>query len=149
MILYFSATGNSQYAAEKLANETNDRLISIGVALRDGHFAFDLSGEAYLGFVVPTFAWTLPGAVAKFIEKMELLNIADPYIYGVFTCGESTGHASSALFSMLNAKSIPLNASFDLVMPDNFILWSNIPPEHELNAILNSADKALDSISVP
>ena len=40
MIFYFSATGNSQYAAEKIAEATGDRLISIGQALRDTHFDF-------------------------------------------------------------------------------------------------------------
>ncbi|NLO48825.1 MAG: hypothetical protein GX111_10975 [Clostridiales bacterium] len=146
MIFYFSATGNSQYTAEKLADQTNDKLVSIGVALRDGHFSFDLTGNTYLGFVIPTFAWTLPGAVAKFIEKLELVNAADLYVYGIFTCGESSGHTSAALSTMLGAKSIPFHGSFDLVMPDNFILWSDLPPEHELNSILSSADKALDAI---
>ncbi len=146
MIFYFSATGNSQYAAEKIAASTGDRLISIGQALRDEHFDFDITKDAYLGFVIPTFAWTLPGAVAKFIELLTLTGYANQYVYGVFTCGESSGSESAALNTILKANAIKLNNSFDLVMPDNFIVWSDVPSPARLDVILKNADKALDKI---
>jgi NAD-dependent dihydropyrimidine dehydrogenase PreA subunit len=146
MIFYFSATGNSQYAAEKIAEATGDRLISIGQALRDARFDFDISGDTTLGIVVPTFAGTLPGAVALFIEKLNLSGCANQYVCGVFTCGESSGNESAALGTLLKTKSIPFSGSFDLVMPDNFIIWSDVPSPARLESILNSADKALEHI---
>jgi NAD-dependent dihydropyrimidine dehydrogenase PreA subunit/flavodoxin len=146
MILYFSATGNSQYAAEKLAAATGDRLISIGQALRDGHFDYDITKDDRLGFVVPTFAWTLPGAVALFIEKLNLTGYGSQYVYGVFTCGESTGGEGAALNALLKTKGVILNQTFDLVMPDNFIIWSDVPAPARLDSILKNADKALERI---
>ena len=146
IIFYFSATGNSQYAAEKIASATGDRIISIGLALKDEHFAFDVSNDERIGLVVPTFAWTLPGVVAEFINKMELTGYKDQYVYGVFTCGESSGKESAALYTMLKEKSIDFNGSFDLVMPDNFILWSQVPSEDRLHQIFKSADEVLDAI---
>jgi hypothetical protein len=38
--------GNSQYAAEKVAAALNEKMISIGAALRDGHYNFDYSEES-------------------------------------------------------------------------------------------------------
>lgn len=146
MIFYFSATGNSQYAADKIAAAAGDRLISIGQALRDAHFDFDITKDEYIGFVLPTFAWTLPGAVATFIEKLKLAGYVNQYVYGVFTCGESSGHESAALNTLLKMKAIVLNSAFDLVMPDNFIIWSDVPSPSRLDAMLKSADKALDKI---
>jgi NAD-dependent dihydropyrimidine dehydrogenase PreA subunit len=146
MIFYFSATGNSQYAAEKIAAATGDRLISIGQALRDSHFDFDVSKDDYLGFVVPTFAWTLPGAVALFIEKLHLKGCSNQYVFGVFTCGESTGGEGAALNAVLKSKGIDLNGTFDLVMPDNFIIWSDVPQPSQLDSILKNADKTLEQI---
>lgn len=146
MIFYFSATGNSQYAAEKIAETTGDRLISIGQALRDGHFDFDITQDEYLGFVIPTFAWTLPGAVAKFLEKLNVTGYANQYVYGVFTCGESAGSEAAALHTLLKAKAIQLNGAFDLVMPDNFIIWSDVPSPAVLDDMLLNADKKLEKI---
>jgi ferredoxin/flavodoxin len=146
MLFYFSATGNSQYAAEKVAAATGDRLISIGIALRDSHFSFDVSSDKYIGFIIPTFADTLPGAVAAFIEKLELTGYQDQYVFGVFTCGVSTGCESAALRAMLQSKSIAFHGSFDLVMPDNFIIWSDVPAPRRLEAILKTSDQTLDGI---
>ncbi len=146
MTFYFSATGNSQYAAEKIAAATGDRLISIGQALRDGHFDYDVSKDTYLGFVIPTFAWTLPGAVARFIEKMKLKGYNNQYTFGAFTCGESTGSEATALYTMLKSKGIALSNAFDLVMPDNFIVWSDVPAPSRLDSILKNADKVLAGI---
>ena len=146
MIFYFTATGNSLYAAEKIAAETNDRLISIGQSMRDGQFDFDITGDAYLGFVVPTFAWTLPGVVAEFLKKLNLTGYDDQYVYGVFTCGASSGSESAALGSYLKEKSIGYNGSFDLAMPDNFIIWSDVPSPARLDAMLDKADRTLENI---
>ena len=146
MIFYFTATGNSLYAAEKLAAATNDRLVSISKALRDEQFDFDVTGDEYLGFVVPTFAWTLPGAAALFIKKLNLTGYKSQYVYGVFTCGASSGSESAALATLLMEKSIGYNGSFDLVMPDNFIIWSEVPSPARLEAILDNTDRTLEKI---
>jgi ferredoxin/flavodoxin len=146
MVFYFSATGNSQYAADRIAGELKDRTISIGAALRDRRFEYDISGDEYLVFVVPTFAWTLPGAVGEFIESMVLKGYGNQKVYGVFTCGESSGGECAALAAMLQGKSIGFNGSFDLVMPDNFIIWSSLPPKQTLDKILSAADSRLEDI---
>jgi ferredoxin len=146
MIFYFTATGNSQYAAEKIAAATGDRLVSIGRALRDEQFDYDITNDANLGFVIPTFAYTLPGAVALFIQKLNLTGYAGQYVYGVFTCGAGSGSESAALGALLRENGIGYNGSFDLVMPDNFIIWSDVPPPAELEGILNKADEQLESI---
>ncbi|NLG11362.1 MAG: hypothetical protein GX562_07540 [Coriobacteriaceae bacterium] len=144
IIFYFSATGNSQYAAERIAQATNDRVISIGLALKDKHLTFDVSTEERIGFVIPTYAWTVPGIVADFIQQAVFSSNVSSYVYAVLTCGENTGKEAVALHSLLKEKGIGLNASFDLVMPDNFILWTDIPSEDRLDEILASADETID-----
>lgn len=144
IIFYFSATGNSQYVAERIAKATDDKVISIGLALRDQRFEFDISSEERIGFVIPTYAWTVPGIVADFIKKAEFRGSGSQYAYGVFTCGENTGKEAAALRVLLQEKDIKLKASFDLVMPDNFILWTDLPSEERLAAIMASADLVLD-----
>jgi NAD-dependent dihydropyrimidine dehydrogenase PreA subunit/flavodoxin len=146
MIFYFTATGNSLYAAERIAEATGDSLVSIGRALRDELYEYDITDDGYLGFVAPTFAGTLPGAVGLFLERLTLRGYGSHFVYGVFTCGESDGFESAALYAMLQAKGVSFAGSFELVMPDNFIVWSDVPPPEKLNAILENADKRLEGI---
>jgi len=146
MILYFTATGNSQYAAEKIAAATNDRLFDMGRAVRRGEFTVRLEKDEPLGFVFPVFAWTLPGIVELFLRKMELIGYAGQYVYGVFTCGESSGHTGAALAAALKERGVNLNFAATLVMPDNYIIWSSLPPKERLERILDAADGQLRSI---
>lgn len=147
MIFCFSATGNSLYAAQRISDATNDRIVSIGRALRNEEFEYDITNDEYLGFVLPTYAWTLPGAAAAFIERLILKGFSGQYVYGVFTCGESTGSEPAALFTMLRSKGIPLSATYDVVMPDNFIVWSEVPPPRKIEQMLNDAKTHLDGIT--
>ena len=67
MILYFSATGNSRYAAQRLAAALNDRAVSIIDS--DGEIALR-RGER-LGVVTPTYAWELPEHVRRFLKNAQ------------------------------------------------------------------------------
>ena len=147
MIFFFSATGNSRYTAEKIASAVGDTLVDIGDAYKRGQFEYDISRDEYLGFVLPTFAWTLPGIAAMFIEKLKLTGVSESqYVFGVFTCGESSGFESAAIRTLLDRRGIHFNGSFDLVMPDNFILWSSLPEKDSIEKALDSADAQLDGI---
>ncbi len=146
MIFYFSAIGNSQYAAEKISDATNARLVSIGRSLRDEQFDFDLTQDDYLGFVVPTLACTLPAAVEQFVHKLNLAGYAGQYVYGVFAGGAGSGSESAALGTLLREKSIGYNGSFDLVMPGNFIIRPDVPSPAKLESMLNNVDKQLEGI---
>jgi flavodoxin len=120
MIFWFSATGNSEYAAKKIATALGEKAVSVGEALRGGEFSYSLTEGERLGFVFPTFAGTLPGAAARFIERL-VLSGTPGYTFGVFTCGASAGGEGAALALALRDKNWGLDAVFEVVMPDNFI----------------------------
>ena len=63
MIFYFSATGNSQYIAQRLAEVTGETLVSITECL--------LPGER-VGFVTPVYFFGLPSIVSEFIRNLDL-----------------------------------------------------------------------------
>jgi ferredoxin len=147
VILYFTATGNSLYAAEKIAAATGDRLFDIGRAVRRGEYRVALAEGEPLGFVFPVFAWTLPGVVELFIREMELEGHTGQYAYGVFTCGESAGGTEAALGQALSRRGVALHYAAPVVMPDNFIVWSHLPPPSRLEKIFAAADSALERIA--
>ena len=69
MILYFSGTGNTKWAASKLAAATHDNLISIAPYMRaddtkhDMAEPFTLQEDERLGFVFPVHGWRVPRLV--------------------------------------------------------------------------------------
>ncbi|MDR1183270.1 MAG: 4Fe-4S dicluster domain-containing protein [Coriobacteriales bacterium] len=145
MIFWFSATGNSHYVAQRLAVFTGDEMVSITAALQVGkkHFSLDDAQER-VGFVIPTFAYSLPGIVARFIEQTTFDVPDGCYVYAVFTCGERSGGEMVALQNALAQKDIKLDAAFELVMPDNFIFWTPLPSDDVLTAKLDAADARLE-----
>ena len=83
MIFYFSATGNSKYAAERIASATEDRLIFIRDAIRSRSYQYDVSHETRIGFVVPTYFQGLPSILTFFLDKLRLSGYTDQYVYQI------------------------------------------------------------------
>lgn len=144
MIFYFSATGNSKYAAERIAASTNDRLISLRDAVRGRNYRYDVSRDERIGFVFPVYYQGLPSILRFFLEKLELTGCRDQYIYTVITCGQWTGGAADQLGSLLKKKDLTLSAEFAIPMVDNYIPALRIPDEEKIGEILDKADDVID-----
>ena len=67
LVIYFSGTGNSRYAAESLAKRLNDSLISSNEYIKEGKTA-DFSSEKPYIFVAPTYSWRMPRIFSDFIR---------------------------------------------------------------------------------
>lgn len=119
MIFYFSGTGNTKWAASKLAAATREDLISIAPYMRADDSShnlaepFILKENERLGFVFPVHGWRVPKLVREFICKMKILrepiqrepsdataenkakaddNLKNrPFAYCVCTAGDSIG----------------------------------------------------------
>jgi hypothetical protein len=87
MVLYFSATGNCKYVAERIAFALGDTALSITGAGTD----ISLSGSEDLGIVTPTYFWELPVPVREFLSEVTIAGKEDRYIFLVATCGVTPG----------------------------------------------------------
>lgn len=147
MIFYFTGTGNSKYIADKLAACLDQKTIDMGKSLNDNVFTYDCSNESYIGFVFPTYGWSVPGIVKEFIVNMELDNIPDDaYVFAVNNCGNSEGRVLYDLNKLLMDKNIKLNYCRSLVFPDNYIVMFNPIEEEEKNSVLRSANIRLANV---
>ena len=78
MIFYFSGTGNTKWAASKLASATHEDLISIAPYMRADDSShtlaepFILKENERLGFVFPVHGWRVPKLVREFIRRMKV-----------------------------------------------------------------------------
>ena len=140
MIFYFSATGNSKYAAERIAAAGEDHLISLRDAVRGRGYRYDVSREERIGFVFPVYFWGLPSILRFFLKKLELTGYRGQYIYAVMTCGGSTGTAGDQLAELLEEKGLTLSAQFGIPMVGNYVAMFKVAGPEEIERILYAAE---------
>lgn len=114
MILYFSATNNSQYVAEMIADQTHDYAYSI----------LDIQNiqimDQYLGFVFPTYLWGLPSIVDEYMKNVFITINNGTYVYFVATYGTTSGQTGTFIKNYLKNKNIKLSAMYGVKMVNNY-----------------------------
>ena len=111
MVFYFTATGNSLYAAKQF----EEKPVSIAQAIHDEQPVYQAEK---IGIVCPVFGHEVPSLVKEFLERSVFQT---PYFYMILTYGNRHGGAAELAESMLG--NIGIHASYInvLLMVDNFL----------------------------
>lgn len=120
MIFYLSCTGNTFWAAQQLAEATNEKLVAISEAVK-GDCRYTLKENERIGFCFPVHGWKLQNIICEFLEKLSVKDIAHHYTYAVLTAGDSAGEVLDQLDEKLKSKGIELQLSTCLLMPESYI----------------------------
>jgi len=160
MIFYFSGTGNTKWAAAKLAAATHEDLTPIAPYMRADDSShnlaepFILKENERLGFVFPVHGWRAPKLVREFIKQMKLQvngKSKIPFAYCVCTAGDSIGLTIENLNDTI-AQSPSLSAlgihgvksAYSLIMPESYIglpFMDVDPKEREIHKKENAAQE--------
>lgn len=143
MILYFSATGNSRYAAQCLAAALNDRAVSI--ADSDGQVTLR-RGER-LGIVTPTYAWELPEPVRRFLKNAQFTAEGENYVFSVSTYGTTPGTSGAEIRRLLRQKGGRVNALYSIRFPDTWTPLFDLSNADKNARINRQAESAIDRIA--
>lgn len=148
MIFYFSATGNSLYAAKKLAEQEQTECISIAEVINStkGCYVVQAKENEVIGFVIPVYFNGLPTIVSDFLSKIHFANIHEHYLFLVQTYGVMTGNAASLFQKELNQHGLRLSASYSLCTIDSYLPMFDLPEEKEFTAILQKTEEQLAQI---
>ena len=136
MIFYFTGTGNSLYAAQKLADE-GEEIISIIDALRRKAFHYVLKEKEKLGFVFPVYFYTVSDPVLEFVRNLKVENAG--FVYAVIPCGASIGPAGGFLKQELKQRGLELQRVDALVVPDGALIFYDIDSPEKMQAKLEVA----------
>ena len=140
MIIYFSGTGNSRFAAEFLAKEIQDEIIDAGRLMKAGvQGAF--SSERPWVFVAPVYSWQMPHIFADFIRKSTFSGSKEAYF--VLTCGGEIGEAGKYAAELCEEKGLSYRGAYQVVMPENLITLFSAPGAEEAKAIVEKARPVL------
>ena len=155
MIFYFSGTGNTRWAAQKLAEATGERLLFVPDELK-GSCNYHLDDSERIGFCFPVHGWQPPHIIKQFLQKLTFNtpsnNMSKHYCYVVVTCGDSAGEAIKMFSNELMAKGLNINFAISLIMPESYVCLPFMytdTPQREAEKIAQATkdlDVALDII---
>ncbi len=160
MIFYFSGTGNSKWAAKSLAGLLHEKTADISVLNFESagnkeyknyieEIAQGIKNDEYIGFVFPVYAWGAPEIVTDFAKKLKKSlgnankfgDAADnpegkTFTFALATCGEEAGYTLKNF-----SKVFPLKSAYSVVMPNNYVVGSDLEDEETVVSMLKQAQK--------
>jgi len=143
MILYFSGTGNSAYAAKFLGEKINDTVIDISMFFRD-RLTY-LNSEKPWVIVAPIYAWQMAHIVRDWLLKTKLNGNKD--IYFVLTCGGDMGNAAKYVKELSGKMGMNYKGCAELAMPENYIIMFNAPDKEHIDVSVALAEAKLLKIA--
>lgn len=140
MIIYFSATGNSRFAAHLLADQLNEPITDAGAWIKNNQKGEFYSQTPWI-FVAPTYSWQMPHIFADFIRETRFLDNREAYF--ILTCGGETGNADQEISALCKEKGLNFHGVWPTVMPDNYIIMFPAPAPDKCPQMM---EKAADSL---
>lgn len=156
MIIYFSGTGNSRYVAEGLQKRL------------DAGALYELSGDRLLEpqkqlleapdnelvlWVFPTYAWSVPAIVLRFIDKVRFKGAEQARHYMVCTCGDDMGRADDRWRHHIGRRGWTPRGAFSVTAPNTYLcmkgfdLDSRELEQRKLDAIPPRLDEIAEKIN--
>nr|WP_314930635.1 EFR1 family ferrodoxin [Shuttleworthia satelles] len=115
MIVYFSATGNCKYVAQRIAEAAQDTAVSIE---NQEPLISIASGELF-GIVTPTYCWELPGPVRTWLNSLSVSG-KPAFCFVIATYGTTPGCTGEEAKHILKKKDIMMDAAYSVKMPDTW-----------------------------
>lgn len=142
MIYYFSGTGNSAFAAERIGEKTGDEVRDLRPLIKAGEGIRDGGEQERLVFVMPIYGWRIPRIVEDLIRRSRFTGKTPAYF--VLTCGSDMGNAASYVKRLCADTGLLYMGCGELVMPENYIAMFNAPEEEEAREIVKKALPVMD-----
>lgn len=141
MVLYFSGTGNSRYAAQRIADALGDGLLCMNDRIKAEDTSLVKTGEQ-LVIVTPTYAWRIPRLVENWLRRTELSGARQAWF--VMTCGSEIGNAAKYNYALCRDKQLTYMGTAQIVMPENYIAMFNAPQAEKARQIVAKAEPDID-----
>lgn len=149
MIFYYSATGNTGFAARYLGRLLKETTVDI---LKPEAQRFVPEKDETLGIMFPIYCWGIPPVVTQFLEDFPFQKFVGSgrYLWGVCTCGDETGTAMRRLNCIFEKRAgKKADALWSVIMPNTYVMLPGFDvdsPKVERSK-LESAPHRLDDIA--
>ena len=141
MVLYFTGTGNSRHAAQRIADALGDQLLSMSDRIKTEDTS-PVKTDERLVIVTPTYAWRTPRLVENWLRRTEFSGTRQAWF--VMTCGGEIGNAAKYNHALCREKQLSYMGTAQIVMPENYIAMFNAPQAEEARQIVAKAEPDID-----
>lgn len=138
MILYFSATGNCKYVAQRLAKETGQEALPMTDCIREKRFSF---ADESIGIVSPTYEWGLPSIVREFLQTV---SFRTSYLYFVATYGTTPGAIGAMARKAI--RGCEISAYYAVRMPDTWTPVFDLSTPKKVAHFTQTTEADIDAI---
>ncbi len=141
MIIYFSATGNSKYVADRIADSIHTKAVS----LTEYNSSIRLSDDEIFGFISPTYHWGLPSIVKDFLETVSFYT-KPKYVFFAATYGTTSGQTGQFAENYLREKGLNIDAKFSIKMPDTWTPTFDLSNHDKVAEINRNAEPQIEEM---
>ena len=124
MVLYFSATGNTEYIARELARRLGDECVNLLERIKRNDHAVLHSGKPFV-ICAPVYVCEMPRFLAKYLREQEFSGSKD--VYFVFTSGGYCGISGPLAKSLMRKKGMNYLGHAEFKMPRNYVVNDAYP----------------------
>ncbi|WP_428897058.1 4Fe-4S dicluster domain-containing protein [Parelusimicrobium proximum] len=139
VIYTFSGTGNSLYAARKLASILDAEVKYIVSAVERKEFSVEAEKVV---FVFPVYNWGPPLIVETFLKNAEFKNTK--HISAVYTYASSAGSTAGIVSNLIKERGAHLNYVKPVKMPSNYIPFLSVKAPAKVGYRLSAANITLE-----
>lgn len=124
MVLYFSATGNTEFVAKELAKRTDDECINLLDRIKNQDFS-PIHSEKPFVICAPVYVCEIPRFMAAYLKKQSFSGSRD--VYFILTSGGYCGPSGYLLKRIFKAKKMVCHGHAEFKMPRNYVASDGYP----------------------
>ena len=144
MILYFSGTGGSKFAAKAIANYLQDKIVSLNNIIKQNS-TLKFESENPFIIIAPIYAWRFPRIIENLVLNAEF--IGNNQLYFVGTMASETGNCDKYCKRLSSSKNMEFKGFCGVPMPNNYIVSDSMADDDEIQRILSAAIPILKNIA--
>ncbi len=145
MIIYFSATGNSEYVAKSIASLCDDEIINMTDYLKNNSVLDKTSEKPYV-IVCPVYISTIPVIISNLLKKSKLSG--NKNIYFIMTCaGSGISAASMDALKIANTLKLDYKGIEHISMPQDYLMFFTVQDSTTNELKLKEAFKKIPSLA--
>ncbi len=147
MVLYFSATGNTEFIAKEIARRLDDECLNLIERIKkDDHT--ELSSDKPFVICTPVYVCELPRFLRKYLNQQVFLGSRD--IYFIFTSGGYAGISGPMAKKIVRKKKMNYLGHAEFTMPRNYVasdMYDMLGEEEITNRIRTAYGKIPEVVS--
>lgn len=146
MVLYFSATGNTEYVARELARQLNDDCVDLLPRIKAQDHSV-LHSETPFILCAPVYVCEMPRFLSQYLKKQTFTGNRN--VYCVFTSGGYCGISGPLAKKLFHKKQMTYCGHAEVKMPRNYVANDAYPmlETEEIESRIRNAQKQLSGIA--